>query len=145
VLPGERKRILTNERKTEDMKEVLAISILIDAAGWEIVKDTPFLKNIAPQRKRLDSVFGYSSACIPSIVSGRWPQSHRNWCYFTYDPIKSPFRSLTGFKYLPRALTGRRRVRRLLTALVRKRIGFEGYFDLYNIPFDQIHLYDFSE
>jgi hypothetical protein len=127
------------------MKEVLPICILIDAAGWEIVKDTPFLKNIAPHRKRLNSVFGYSSACIPSIVSGRWPESHRNWCYFVYDPIKSPFRSLTGFKWLPRALTGRRRVRRLLTAMVRKRIGFEGYFDLYNIPFDQIHLYDFSE
>src|SRR4051812_38761197 len=127
------------------MKQVLPISILIDAAGWEIVKDTPFLKNIAPHRKRLDSVFGYSSACIPSIVSGRWPESHRNWCYFVYDPINSPFRSLSGFKWLPRALTGRRRVRRLLTALVRKRIGFEGYFDLYNIPFDQIHLFDFSE
>ena len=60
------------------MKPVLPLFIFIDACGWEIVKDDPFLKSIAPLRKRLRSVFGYSSACVPSILSGAWPDQHRN-------------------------------------------------------------------
>lgn len=127
------------------MKAVLPLFIMIDACGWEIVNDKAFLRNLAPNRQRLESVFGYSSACVPSILSGRWPSEHRNWCYFVYDPKNSPFKSLAAFRWLPRKLTGRRIVRRLLTRLVRHRLNFKGYFDLYNIPFKHIALYDFSE
>ena len=61
------------------MKRVLPLFIMVDACGWEIIKDRPFLRNVAPNRKRLDSVFGYSSTCVPSILSGRWPDEHYNW------------------------------------------------------------------
>lgn len=127
------------------MKSVLPIFIMIDACGWEIVKNDPFLRALAPQRKKLTSVFGYSSTCVPSILSGRWPVEHRNWCYFVYDPKNSPFKFLRPLRWLPTALTGRRIFRRWLTKLVRAKLGFEGYFDLYNIPFQHITLYDFSE
>jgi hypothetical protein len=90
-------------------------------------------------------VFGYSSACVPSIVSGAWPSEHRNWCYFVYDPARSPFKSLRPLRLLPNALTGRRRVRRLISRFVKAQLEFRGYFDLYNIPFGHIHLFDFSE
>lgn len=127
------------------MKPVLPLFIMIDACGWEIVKNDPFLKSIAPTRKRLHSVFGFSSACVPSIVSGRWPDEHRNWCYFVYDPKNSPFRFLRPLRWLPKAITSRRIFRRYLTKLVRGRLNFKGYFDLYNIPFEHIAGYDFSE
>lgn len=127
------------------MKEKLSLFIMVDACGWEIVKDHPFLKNIAPHRRKLESVFGYSSTCVPSILSGRWPDEHRNWCYFIYDPEHSPFRSLRLLRWLPTALTSRRIVRRYLTKLVKVRLNFRGYFDLYNIPFRFIHLFDFTE
>ncbi len=127
------------------MKSVLPIFIMIDACGWEIVKRDPFLNSIAPERKKLGSVFGYSSTCVPSILSGRWPVEHRNWCYFVYDPKNSPFKFLKPLRWLPSALTSRRIFRRWLTKLVRRHLGFEGYFDLYNIPFKHITLYDFSE
>lgn len=127
------------------MKTVLPLFIMIDACGWEIVKNKSFLDKAAPRRKKLESVFGYSSACVPSILSGRWPEEHRNWCYFVYDPANSPFRALKALRFVPKALTSRRIVRRLLTRLVRARLGFKGYFDLYNIPFDQISWFDFSE
>jgi hypothetical protein len=127
------------------MKAVLPLFIMLDACGWEIIKNDPFLKSLAPNRQRLDSVFGYSSACVPSILSGRWPAEHRNWCYFVYDPKNSPFKFLRSLRWLPKALTSRRIVRRLLTKLVRRKLNFEGYFDLYNIPFEHIALYDFSE
>ena len=126
-------------------KRSLSLFIMVDACGWEIVKDNPFLQTLAPHRKRLESVFGYSSTCVPSIVSGRWPDEHRNWCYFVYAPSKSPFLFLRWLRWLPRALTSRRIVRRLLTKLVKSRLGFKGYFDLYNIPFQHIHQYDFTE
>ena len=127
------------------MKRILPVFIMIDACGWEIIKNDPFLRNIAPHRKKLTSVFGYSSACVPSILSGRWPDEHRNWCYFVYDPKNSPFKFLRPLRWLPKAITGRRIFRRHLTKLVKNRLGFKGYFDLYNIPFKHITSYDFSE
>ena len=127
------------------MKAVLPLFVFIDACGWEIVKDRPFLSELAPNRRRLSSVFGYSSACVPSILSGRWPDEHRNWCYFVYDPQNSPFKSLRWLRWLPRALTSRRIFRRWLSKFVKVQLSFRGYFDLYNIPFQHISQYDFTE
>jgi hypothetical protein len=123
----------------------LNLFIMVDACGWEIVKDDPFLARLAPHRHRLESVFGYSSTCVPSIVSGRWPEEHRNWCYFVHDPGRSPFRFLRWLKWLPKVVTSRRIARRWLTRLAKKKLGFKGYFDLYNIPFAHIDQYDFTE
>lgn len=127
------------------MKQRLSLYIMVDACGWEIVKNHSFLKELAPHRRKLESVFGYSSTCVPSILSGRWPDEHRNWCYFIYDPEKSPFRPLRMLRWLPSALTSRRIIRRYLTKFVKVKLNFRGYFDLYNIPFKFIHLFDFTE
>lgn len=127
------------------MKAILPLFIFIDACGWEIIKDDPFAREFAPQRKKLSSVFGYSSACVPSILSGRWPDEHRNWCYFVYDPKNSPFKSLRWLRWLPQRVTSRRIFRRWLSKFVKAQLSFRGYFDLYNIPFQHIALYDFSE
>src|SRR3954471_16983784 len=127
------------------MKPILPLFVFIDACGWEIIKDDPFARRFAPHRRPLRSVLGYSSACIPSILSGRYPSEHRNWSYFVYDPKNSPFRSLRPLRWLPNAVTGRRRVRRLLSRIAKARLNFKGYFDLYNIPFKHIDKYDFTE
>jgi predicted AlkP superfamily pyrophosphatase or phosphodiesterase len=127
------------------MKAVLPLFVFIDACGWEIIRNDPFARGFAPYRRRLDSVFGYSSACVPSIVSGAWPEEHRNWCYFVYDPKRSPFSLLRFFKWLPRTVTSRRRFRRWLSKFLQGPLKFRGYFDLYNIPFEHISLFDFSE
>jgi Type I phosphodiesterase / nucleotide pyrophosphatase len=127
------------------MKSVLPLFIFIDACGWELIRNDPFARSFAPNRKRLTSVFGYSSACVPSILSGRWPDEHRNWCYFVYDPDHSPFKSLRPLRWLPAALTGRRIFRRWLSRFVKAQLSFRGYFDLYNIPFQYVSLYDFTE
>ena len=127
------------------MKNVLPLFVFIDALGWEIIRDEPFAGFCAGNRRRLTSVFGYSSACVPSIVSGKWPSEHRNWCYFVHDPKRSPFRALRHLRWLPRALTSRRRVRRQLSKLVKRQMNFRGYFDLYNMPFRHISQFDFSE
>jgi hypothetical protein len=127
------------------MKPILPLFVMVDACGWEIIRNDPFGQSFAPHRRKLNSVFGYSSTCVPSILSGRWPDEHRNWCYFVYDPANSPFRSLRSLRFLPKAITGRRIFRRLLTRLVKVQLKFRGYFDLYNIPFKYISLFDFTE
>lgn len=127
------------------MKSVLPLFVFIDACGWEIIQNDNFASDYAPFRRRLRSVFGYSSACIPSILSGRWPAEHRNWSYFVYDPKNSPFQSLRHLRWLPNFVTSRRRVRRWLSKFVKAQLGFRGYFDLYNIPFRHISLFDFTE
>ncbi len=127
------------------MKAVLPVFVFVGACGWEVIKHEPFARALAPHRRRLESVFGFSSACIPSILSGRRPVEHRNWCYFVYDPVRSPFRGLRALRWLPKAITGRRRFRRWLSLLVKARLNFRGYFDLYNIPFRHISLFDFTE
>jgi predicted AlkP superfamily pyrophosphatase or phosphodiesterase len=127
------------------MKSVLPLFVFIDACGWEIIRFDPFCDDFAPNRKKLRSVFGYSSACVPSILSGRWPEEHRNWSYFVYDPENSPFKSLRALRWLPKFLTSRRIFRRWISKFVKARLNFRGYFDLYNIPFKEISLYDFSE
>lgn len=127
------------------MKPVLPLFVFIDACGWEIIKNDSFAQEFAPHRRPLRSVFGYSSACIPSILSGRYPCEHRNWSYFVYDPKNSPFKSLRPFGWLPNAITSRRKVRRLLSRYAKSRLGFKGYFDLYNVPFKRIDQYDFTE
>lgn len=127
------------------MRPVLPLFIFIDACGWEIIRDDPFASQWAPHRRKLTSVFGYSSACVPSILSGRWPAEHRNWCYFVFNPSNSPFQGLRPLRWLPPALTSRRIFRRWLSKWVKHRLGFRGYFDLYNMPFRQISWFDFTE
>jgi hypothetical protein len=127
------------------MKAMLPLFVFVDACGWEIIKDDPFVHEFARYRKQLTSVFGYSSACVPSIVSGRWPVDHRNWSYFVYDPKNSPFKGLRPLRWLPEKITSRRFFRRWLSQFVKTRLNFQGYFDLYNLPFRDIYLYDFTE
>ncbi len=127
------------------MKSILPLFVFIDACGWEIIKGDPFARAFAPHRRRLDSVFGYSSTCVPSILSGSWPVEHRHWCYFVYDPARSPFKPLRALRWLPTAITSRRIFRRWLSKFLKGPLKFRGYFDLYNIPFKYISLFDFTE
>lgn len=127
------------------MKKILPLFVFIDACGWEIVRNDPFMRLLAPTRKPLASVLGDSSACMPSILSGGWPAQHRSWCYYVYDPVNSPFKFLSPLSWLPKAVTSGRCFRRWLGRYLRRKFGNVSHFDLYNIPFEFISLYDFTE
>lgn len=123
----------------------VSLFVFIDALGWQIVRDKPFLEGIVQTRQPMRTVLGYSSAAVPSILSGRTPSSHGHWSFYYYSPETSPFRSLRPLSLLPSFITDRARVRRQLSKLVQRSLGYTGYFQLYNVPFRYIHLFDYCE
>lgn len=125
--------------------ETLSMVIFIDALGWEVLKGRKFLESEMPHRQKLRSVFGFSSACVPSILTGRTPQEHLHWSYFFYNKETSPFRALKPLSWLPSALTERGRVRHLISRVVGRLLGFTGYFQLYNLPFKHAGIFDHCE
>ncbi len=119
--------------------------IFIDALGWEVLKGRKFLEDEMPYRQKLRSVFGFSSACVPSILTGRYPRDHLHWSYYYHSKETSPFKILRPLGWLPKALTERGRVRHLISRVVGRALGFTGYFQLYNLPFRFIGLFDYCE
>lgn len=123
----------------------LSIVAFIDALGWEVLKGRKFLENELSYRRPLRSVFGFSSACVPSILTGQQPQGHGHWSFFFRKQGSSPFESLRWLRHLPSRITDRGRVRSRLSKLFAKRQGYEGYFQLYNVPFEHIDEFDYCE
>ena len=126
-------------------KVMKSIFVFVDAMGWEILKDRPFLDDIIRTRVPLKTPLGYSSAAVPTILSGRVPSEHGHWSFFYYSPQTSPFKFLRWLSILPEAITERGRVRNYLSKAVQKFLGYKGYFQLYNAPLKYIHLFDYCE
>lgn len=127
--------------------KTLGLFVFIDALGWEVLRRHPdFLADQAPERKPLETILGYSSACDPSIISGLTPSQHKLWSSYYYLPEgNSPFAWTRILGFLPRTVTSRARVRHYLSKLVKKVCGIRGYFQLYNVPFDLLPLFHYAE
>jgi len=125
----------------------LEIFIFIDALGWEIIKRKDFLEDLLPYRTPVKMQFGYSSTAIPTILTGEPPTVHKHLSFYYYAPEKSPFKLFRPllFKLLPKFLFDRWRVRHILSKLVAKFYGFTGYFEMYAMPFDKLHFFDYIE
>jgi len=123
----------------------ISIFVFIDALGYDIAKDLAFMTDVLPTKAKLRTVFGFSSACIPSILSGRLPCEHKHWNFFYYAPETSPFKMLRIFGVLPGFIANRDRVRHVMSKIVAKRLNLSGYFQLYNLPFKYYHLFDTCE
>lgn len=123
----------------------LALFTFIDAFGWEILQSHPFLDDILTHKQPLGTIFGYSSTCDPTIISGRMPRDHGHFSFFYYNPKESPFKAAHWLNIFPKSLTSRGRVRRIMSRFLKRYYGFTGYFQIYNMPFDLIHLFDYSE
>lgn len=121
------------------------IFAFVDALGWEVLRGRDFMNDELPYRQSVRSVMGYSSACVPSILTGRQPRDHGQWSFFYCSPATSPFRALRPLALLPEAVTGRARVRNALSKLVARQMGFTGYFQLYQLPFRHAHEFDYCE
>lgn len=125
----------------------LGLFVFIDALGWEILQRHPqFLAELAPERRPLETILGYSSACDPSIISGLRPDGHKLWSSYYYLPRGgSPFAWTRLLGFLPERLTERARVRHWLSKLVARVCDIRGYFQLYNVPFCLLPLFHYAE
>ncbi|MBI2425844.1 MAG: alkaline phosphatase family protein [Candidatus Hydrogenedentes bacterium] len=123
----------------------LSLCVFIDAFGWELARKHAFLDGILALKAPLQTIFGYSSTCDPTIITGLLPRDHGHFAFFRYAPSRSPFRWYRPLSYLPKSLMNRGRVRHKLSQWFKKLHGYTGYFQLYNMPFDRLHLFDYSE
>jgi len=126
------------------MSKPLAVVFLIDALGWEVVERSGFCSELLETRRPLGTVLGYSSAAIPSLLSGTTPTQHGQWAMWRRaEPGKSPFRFLRFLPRLPHPLEWR--TRRLVRKLTERRGAIKGYYDLYEIPVHLLHHFDVSQ
>jgi hypothetical protein len=124
----------------------LSLFVFVDAFGWEIFQQHPkFLEGELQTTKPLTTIQGYSCTCDPTIISGKLPSEHGHLSFFSYAPDRSPFAWCRIFSLLPKFLSRRGRVRRYVSKFVQWVHGYTGYFQLYNVPFNYLHLFDYSE
>lgn len=122
-----------------------SVFILVDALGWELVRDRPFLTDVLPYRRSLRTVLGFSSGAIPSILTGLLPEAHGHWNLFLYRPESSPFRWLRPLRHLPSRWINHRAVRKAVSLAGRKLSGSDGYFSIYGIPLQLLPYFDICE
>jgi hypothetical protein len=117
------------------MQQRAGIFVLVDALGWEWVKATRFLEGIAPHRRALQTVLGYSAGAIPSILTGCTPAEHGRLAMYQRAGVGgSPFGQLSWLCNLPPRLVENRYFRHAFKYAAQRLCGIGGYFELYHIP-----------
>jgi hypothetical protein len=127
------------------VSERLVLIILIDALGHRLAADPAYLAVLDRPRAPIRTVLGYSSAAIPTLMTGEPPVRHGHLSMYrragksgVFGPLRLPLR-------LAARARGRDwRLRCWLTALLRRR-GITGYFSLYDIPLELLPLFDLCQ
>ena len=130
------------------MKDRVKIFMFSDALGYEIVQRYKFMMDEFPVRLPVRTQFGYSSTCIPTILTGEPPTKHGHFSFF-YRPkdAKSPFslfRFLHPFLH-PSVIFDNHRIRHRLSMWLSRRLNYTGYFNLYRVPYARLPFFDYSE
>ena len=127
--------------------DVVKVFVFVDALGWEQVERYDFLRDLLPNRRRIEMQFGYSCTAIPTILTGKRPSEHGHLAFYDYAPAKSPFKKMRFLAPLlkPRSFWRRGRVRHQLSKLIKKLYGFTGYFQLYGVPVERLPKLDYCE
>ncbi len=111
------------------IRRPLSIIVLIDALGWEMIRDCAFLDGELPHRQPLETVLGFSSGAIPTLLTGRLPQEHGHWNLYYADPKHSPFRFLRPLRHVPGPLVENRLVRKAIKEAGRRVLGMGPLFE----------------
>ncbi len=127
------------------MDDGVSLYVLIDALGWEILRDQPFLDDIVQTRSRVETILGYSSGAIPTVLTGQYPRDHGRWNLFYRSPATSPFWWTRPLQWLPYRLREWRGTRRGIKEIAKRLAGYTGYFAVYNVPVDRLPHYDICE
>lgn len=110
-------------------KRPINVVVLIDALGWRYLENRTFLNAELPFRQSLQTILGFSSGAIPTIMTGLPPSKTGHWNLFYYDPKNSPFRWMKFLRVLPDFILDHRIPRRLITELGRRLLGMGPGFE----------------
>ncbi len=122
------------------MKRVTLV-FLIDAFGYDLLARYDFLPELSV-RRALRTVAGFSSAAIPTLLTGRWPDEHGRWFLYSHDPVNTPFGFARFLAPLSRLPFLGRRLRPLYGELFSHFSGIGEYYHLYNIPLRLLGRFD---
>ena len=118
---------------------------MIDALGFTEAGHPSFLPQCDRARAPVRSVLGYSSAAIPTIMSGQLPERHGHFSMYRRAGGDGVFRGIAPLLRLaPRLKRGQWRLRRLVSRYLRLR-GITGYFSLYDIPLEWLACFDLCQ
>jgi len=123
----------------------ISIFVLVDALGWQFTQTHGFLSDMLPFRYPVETVLGFSSAAIPTILSGEMPEVHAHWSLFKKAGFSSCFKWTIPLLILPTRLRENYRTRNLVSALTRAMYRISGYFCLYEVPVSMLHRLDYVE
>lgn len=123
----------------------LVMVIMIDALGHRIVNETGAFDFLAAPEGPIASVTGYSSACIPSLLTGTLPAEHGHWSMYLRDPARSVFRRLKPLIWMTSTVLGRDYFTSRYITRYLHRTGITGYFSLYHIPPRLLPQFDLCE
>ncbi len=115
-------------------QERLILVIMIDALGHRIVNEHGLFRDLGAPGQPLPSVCGYSSACIPSLLTGRLPVEHGHWAMYLRDPTRSVFRPFRPLIALGSTWLGHNGFTCRMITRGLHLAGITGYFSLYDIP-----------
>lgn len=124
----------------------LNVFVFVDALGWELASRHEFMTGHLSHRSPCETVFGYSCTCDPTILTGKMPNEHGHFSFFVKaGEGESPFASLGRWGALPELVAGHHRIRGPVSARLKKRLGYTGYFELYSVPFSALPYLDYTE
>jgi Type I phosphodiesterase / nucleotide pyrophosphatase len=126
------------------VSERIQVIALIDALGWEYIRERPFLDDVLPHRTPLQTVLGFSSGAIPTILTGLMPERHGHWNLFYYDPQHAPFWWMKAFGWLPQRVLDNRYGRKIIKELGRRAFGLGPTFECCVSP-NLLPYFNFSE
>ncbi len=121
----------------------LVVVVLVDALGWDRAGTDGFLAAELPHRKPLDTILGFSAGAIPALLSGTWPSENGHWVMFHRDPAHSPFGIGRALALAPRRVQDSFRVRQWVKRRAARKV--RGYFDLYEVPWNELAELDVCE
>lgn len=126
------------------MKPVLVV-LFVDALGWRLAGGYPGFAAPLAHRREIATILGFSSGALPTAFSGRLPREHGRWLmYRRAGADGGVFRGYERFRWLPGRLRRSWRLRRWLSA--RLAAGpVRGYFNLYDVPLDELARFDLAE
>jgi len=127
------------------VSHVLDLFVFVDALGWEICEWAEAFPGLDVTRRPLETQFGYSSACLPTILSGASASEHGHWNMF-YRPAERPtFRRLRWLRHLPGDLRVPNRLAGPVNRLIKRSAGLSGYFALHQLPLQRLAEFDVCE